>query len=206
MKVTNMYNTDTNESYVLVESELLRRYYTNFLGLFMLGKKKTKALDSIILDRISENSVKIIISKNNKNDDKSPIGMILPFPTMTAMSIDGETINAIDDIINKFIEIAGKRKADTTEIVPLTGYDIKKIKSEVQSAVEMKRDLILIDSYQSWLNIMVEKKPCLEDTIKQYIIEYGTNEYADVVLSIFNNELNNLNESYKSKLEALAWF
>lgn len=204
MKVTNMYNTDTSESYVLVESELLRKYYTNFLGLFLLGKQKTKALESIILERINESSAKVIISSKKDSVDSSPIGMILPFPTVTAMSINKDTIDAIDDVINKFVETASMRKSDTTEIVPLTGYSVKKIKAEVRNAVENKRDLILIDSYQSWLDVVQAKS--LEKTFEQYEIKYGTNEYANVVLSIQEGKLDLINEEYKNKLKTLSWF
>lgn len=199
-----MYNTDTNESYVLVESELLRKYYTNFLGLFLLGKQKTKALESIILERINESSAKVIISSKKDSIDSSPIGMILPFPTVTAMSINKDTIDAIDDVINKFVETASMRKSDTIEIVPLTGYSVKKIKAEVRNAVENKRDLILIDSYQSWLDVVQAKS--LEKTFEQYEIKYGTNEYANVVLSIQEGKLDLINEEYKNKLKTLSWF
>ena len=204
MKVTNMYNTDTSESYVLVESELLRKYYTNFLGLFLLGKQRTKALESIILERINESSVKVIISSKKDSKEASPIGMILPFPTVTAMSINKDTIDAIDDVINKFVETASIRKTNTTEIIPLTGYNEKKLKAEVRNAVEKKRNLILIDSYQTWLNTVQAKS--LDKTFEQYEIKYGTLEYANVVLSILEDKLYLINEKYKNKLKTLPWF
>lgn len=210
MEVTNVYNGDTNETYVVIKSELLRQYYKQFLGLFNIGKKKcSEAFKGLSLKKEKENTVKIVISSEKAKLPPS-FSVFAPLfpdaePQKAVMSINKETADAIDDLISKFAELASKEKTKTTEFLPLEGYDIEKMKEDVVNAIRNKRNFLIIDSYDSYLSSQ-SKVDEMEIVYNQYAVEFGTDEYADVALLIYEGDLETLRATYKDKLVTTSWF
>lgn len=211
MEVTNVYNGDTDEMCVVIKSELLRQYYKQFLGLFSIGKKKcSEAFKGLSLKKEKENTVKIVISSENTElppSFPSPFASLFPDaePRKAVIRINKKTADAIDDLISKFAELASKEKTKTTEFLPLEGYDIEKMKEDIINAIRNKRNFLIIDSYDSYLSNQ-NKMDEMEIVYNQYAIEFGTDEYADVALMIYEGNLETLRATYKDKLVTTSWY
>ena len=110
-------------------------------------------------------------------------------------------LKALYSVLNSFTRVALKKELSTTEFIPLNGYPVEDLQKDIQVAVKAKRKLCIIDEYSEYLRMQKENKL----VYRQYVVDYGTSEYADTVLMILDGNMSELRDKYLSRLERTEW-
>lgn len=197
MKFTQTFNPDNNKVVFILETNLLNRYFPNLKGL--VESDKDVPSDIEVVQRNS-NTALISFSPGpesgnvQKTEQSNGTGSY-------RIAIDSRKVDSINRVLNKFTRCALKKELSTTEFVPLEGYPEENLREEIVAAIKGKRRLCILKDYDEYLNM--QKKE--EYIFHQYILEYGTNEYADAVLYIRFGNLSKLRELYSDKLVLTNW-
>lgn len=192
MNVSPGYDPQKKRIIITVESNLLNKYFPNFSGMVM-----------------SDSGV----PKNTEVDQSSPTTAIISFPSplgspvkkldeeRSAIAIDSRIIEKFNDIINNFIRCAIRRKLRTTEFIPLSGYPVEDLKKDIQEAVKNKRSLCIIKNYDEYLAMENNQKYVFH----QYEIEYGTKDYTEAAILLYQGSMEELREMFEGRLELEDW-
>lgn len=180
MKFSQQVNPENGEVTMIMESNLLKRYYLNLYGLL----ENYKDLKGIKLKKTGVNKAALrltqeINSKNNKS-----------------------ILEKLNHVINLFVNSGLKKELKTTEFIPLNGYSVSNMQEEILKAVKNKRKICIIKDYQEYLNNGIEKNSY---RFNQYMIDYGTDEYYNAVILINSGDFETLKKDYIPKLKAENW-
>ena len=179
MKFSRKINPESGEVTMIMESNLLKRYYLNLYGLL----ENHKDLKGIKLKKEKDNQASLCLSHEIDTSDKT-------------------IVNKLNKIINTFVNSGLKKELKTTEFIPLEGYSVSNMQDEILKAVEGKRKLCIIKDYQEYLDGGIEKGSY---RFNQYMIEYGTDEYYDAVILISGGDFDTLRKMYAPKLKEENW-
>ena len=187
------YNPVNGNLEFTIELNLFKYYFDNFEGLIEMDEDLSKCNTQV--RRVDIN--KAIVSIPIKKEDIKTTG-----ENSAIVRLEGvDVIRSLYNILNSFTRVALKKELSKTEFIPLNGYSIDSLKVDVVSAVKGKRKLCIIDEYSEYLRMQKENSL----VYNQYIIEYGTSEYADAVLLLIDGNLDELKKRYSSKLERTEW-
>lgn len=116
-------------------------------------------------------------------------------------NIPKDILEKINSVIEDFRRLALEKELGSTEFIPLTGYPLKDLQTDIVEAIKNKRNFCLIDKYSEY------KKFSKRETTKlqQYKVMYSSNDYSEIALSIYEGDLKSLREQYTSKLEEVDW-
>jgi hypothetical protein len=191
MRIVGGMGEDGNIS-LSVTSPLVSRYFSNFRGMLTSSKDSPSGL------------------KVEKAGPDTAIVIFPPGEVGMAGPAQGSGMNSVMAIIRRFVVGSLKYRSKKTEFCPILDfsggepgeYSFEQLQKDVLAAIKAKRNLTLIDTYQNYLKNQKEMKYIFN----QYDVEYGTSEYADVVLLIQLGKLSELQKIYKSKLKLTNWF
>jgi hypothetical protein len=107
----------------------------------------------------------------------------------------------IDSVINQFVNMAMDYKLRRTEFLPLKNYPVKDLIKDVKEALKNKRNLCIIDDYNNYKT--ATKMRTYE--FNQKWVEYGTQEYFDVVTMLCNDLFDEFKEIYENELTKTVW-
>lgn len=207
MKIIHSINLEKKRLELHIESNVFNEYFANFTGYAKTYPNLPKDM------QIGRDGSTVIISL--------PIP-ILDFSSMNdvqegiqRIGIEKESTKSLTEtvmtLISKFFWMANRHMNQTREFLPLFGYPEEELKNDVLTAMENKRNLLLIENYSDYLDFSSsEKSP--EDYYKvafnQYLINYEDNksEYCDVVSMIQMGKFEEWREIYKPKLKYTEWF
>jgi hypothetical protein len=207
MKIIHSINLEKKRLELHVESNVFNEYYANFTGYAKTYPNLPKGM------QIGRDGSTVIISLpipvldfSSTNDMQEGIQRI---------GIEKESTKSLTEtvmtLISKFFWMANRHMNQTREFLPLFGYPEEDLKMDVLTAMENKRNLLLIENYSDYLDFSKsEKSP--EDYYKvafnQYLINYETNksEYSDVVSMLMLGKFDEWREIYKPKLKYTEWF
>lgn len=195
MKLTNGFSPEEKKITISVETGLLGKYYNNFNGIL---KDRSKSLP-----------------EGWKVEYKSPNTAVISFPAPSdttfkesetnkgsmLIGVNPKNIMPILDTIESFVNMALRYELKRTEFIPLNGYPIENLKEDVQVAVKGKRSFCIIGEYAEFLSM--EKKR--EYKFHQYMVRYGTEDYSDVAVLLYEGKLDELREIYTPKLKLTEW-
>ena len=85
------------------------------------------------------------------------------------------------------------------EFIPLEGYPIENLKTDVKCALENGRDFCVIDSMDSYLDFMNTM------TLNQAFYKHGSDMYYNIFLAIHNGDLEELKELTLKSLKKKEW-
>ena len=105
--------------------------------------------------------------------------------------------------IYNFTDKVVKNMDKTRECLPLRGYPEEELKKDIVKALNAKRDLLIIDTFQAWVKGMRTG----ERSYNQYLVKYKTqqSEYSDIVLMIVNGKFKEWRKKYKGQLKKVDW-
>lgn len=115
--------------------------------------------------------------------------------------IPKDVLEKISDMISEFRSSAVQKELETTEFIPLTGYPLDDLKSDIVEAIKNKRNLCIIDDYSNYKKFSRQEIT----KIQQYRIKYSSNDYSEVALYIYEGNLKELRNIYSKKLEEVDW-
>lgn len=187
------YNPANGDLEFTIELNLFRNYFPNFEGLVLMNEELTKCKAKVRQIEPNKAVVAFPISKDNikkVSDDTAAVRF---------ENVSG--LKALYNVLNSFTRVAIKKELKTTEFIPLNGYPVENLKEDIQAAVKGKRKLCIINDYSEYL----EKQKDHTLVYHQYVIEYGTDEYANAVLMILDGNMDQLKEIYTPKLVKTEW-
>ncbi len=178
-----------------VETNLLSKYFSNFKGLIKNDPDSPAGID---VERLTTTSALITfpidkVGKIQKVDENR-----------MAVAIDSSLMEKLNEIINLFVNCALRKEFNSTEFIPLSGYPVENLIEDIQGAVKNKRNLCIIDEYSEYLKMQKDKRSG-EFKLNQVMVEYGTSEYSECAILLYNGNLEELKNKYQDKLVYKSW-
>ena len=203
MKVDTGFDPAEKKIVITVQTPLLKRHLSLFRELINNSENKKGLPKGLGVENIEglRSDTALVTFPIQDNDIKSSSEL----RKSSVIGIKMEYMESISTEINRFVSIALKRELDSLEFIPLKGYPVEDLKNDVQSAVKNKRNLCLIKTYDEYLNSQNNESRKDAFQFHQYIVWYGTDEYTDVAINLFNGELDELREKYEKRLSFTNW-
>lgn len=107
----------------------------------------------------------------------------------------------IDRLIQDFTNRVMKRKLSKSEFIPLYGYSVENLQKDIVEAIRNKRDFVVMDKYSEYVKFTKRDT----ETLNQFRVSYGSNEYSDVAIYIHSGNMKKLREIWLPKLERQEW-
>lgn len=196
MIVHTGFDPDQQKMMLSITSNLISRYYPNFVGMVKNGKGVPKDI-SIERREIDTAIVAFSIDKTQVQTEQVNENM-----SKSLVAVDRNLMNSIFHAIDRFINAGLRKELKSTEFLPLYGYDLEELKKDVKTAISNGRNFCIIKDYSEYLE--QEKKH--DYVYNQYMIKTDNPEYADVAILIESGNMKELRKIYKPKLEKVCWF
>ena len=123
MKVTPGFDPNSKKIKLEFKTNLLKKYYLNFEGMV---NSSSDVPSGTSVEQIEEDTALISFPipqrSQVKNDEERKT---------TFISIDPKSMEIFGDVINRFVNAALRKEFRTTEFIPLEGYPIEKLQSEI---------------------------------------------------------------------------
>lgn len=189
MKVINEFDRDKMEIVVKIQSNLLKKYYPNFVG--FVEKKKDKMPIGYSVQQSSSDTAKISfpIPDDTKISNSEGVGRF------------AVNLTSLMGVIDNFAGTALRYELEHTEFIPINGYPLEDLKKDIQASVKNKRNLCVLNDYVEYLNMEKEHKY----QFTQRYVDYGTSEWSDLVLMILEGDMEKIREIYTPKLVFTEW-
>lgn len=197
MKLVPSFDPDKQRIVIMLECNLLDKYYNLFASLVLDSPDLPKGTEveqdnngSAVVSFPMCDAEKKMTSTSPENEN-----------SVQRIAIDQRKVEELNRIINVFMNEALKSELSMTEFLPLNGYDEESLKKDVRQAVKNKRIFCILKDYSEYL----ERTSSREYKFHQIIIEPGSEEYADIAISIYAGELDALRKKYEPKLTLVDW-
>jgi hypothetical protein len=188
MKVVNDFDREKMEVVIRIQCNLFKKYYSNFVGILERNKKDIPKGFNVY----------------QSSSDTAKISF--PLPAGTKISEDGGSFSvnlmSLMGVINKFAGTALRYELEHTEFIPINGYPVEDLKKDIVASVKNKRNLCVLGEYAEYLAMEKEHKY----QFHQVYVNYGTNEWADLVLMILDGDMEKIKNIYTPKLEFTEWY
>jgi len=181
MKVTSEFSKEQLVLNIQVQCNLLRKYYKNFVGLL---KEDSTVPEGYSVTQLGPDTAMVSV----------------PITTHTDEAV-GFNVAPIMGVIDRFANSALRYELEHTEFIPLTGYPEENLKTDIKTSVSKKRNLCIIKDYAEYLRMESEHKYIFN----QLYVKFGTDEWAEIVLSILGGELDILRSKLQQRLVVTEW-
>lgn len=155
---------------------------------------------------IDEKNKPIYISQGQGNS--VTVSFKHSFDPETDVMIDSERIgvlsSGIGPIANEVMKAVAhllSKHLSNLEFLPMKGYSLENLRSELDAAIENKRDLAVHEFYNDWKEMNALNK----SEFPGIKLEYGTDEWADVILDFKTLGSKELVKKYKPMLTEITW-
>lgn len=183
MKITHNFDREKLVVVVELQCNLLKKYYGQFVSFL---KKEESMPDGYSVQQVSPETAKILIPITTIDKEKEALGF---------------NVSPVMGVIDKFTIHALRYELEHTEFIPLKGYPLENLKEDIKVSVSKKRNLCVLADYDEYLRMEAEHNY----TFHQVYCDYGTDEWADVVLDILSDDLEGLNNRLQPKLTLTEW-
>lgn len=199
VEIKEGYNPEENKISILVKTTLIKKYYQNLSGLIKNGDGILKDAEVKRLDSDTANIMFPLPEDSVFKKAKTGAGIV---------GIDAEKMGGFYKTINKFIKSALRKEFRTTEFLPIgDDYKLEDLKNDVKSAIEGKRNFVVIHTFEEYLNsknsILNKEKKEIE--FNQVFAEYGTPLYADISILIYQGNLKELRDYLEPMFKLTKW-
>jgi len=199
MKVDTGFDPAEGKVIITVQTPLLERHLGIFQHIFEKSKRSGMPRGVTVETNDDKPDTAFILFPVDRDD----MSIKKEFKEQGAVGIKMEYMKTISDEINHFVMSALQQQLQSLEFIPLNGYPVENLMTEVKDAVKGKRGFCIIKTYDEYLKSQEHSKDSY--TFHQYIVEYGTDEYADVAINLYKGELQELREKYEPKLSFQNW-
>lgn len=193
MKVTPGFDPRNKKITLEFQTNLLKKYYPNFEGMITTDSSIPSGTN---VQQTREDTAVITfpVPKNTsiKNDSENGVGYI---------AVEPENMEIFGNVINKFVNAALRREFKTTEFIPLEGYPIEKLRNEIRSALENKRNFCIIDTYENYLKLTQKNNY----EFNQAILEFGSTDYAKTAVLVYRGDIEGLRKMWSERLKLDSW-
>jgi hypothetical protein len=194
MNIQPGYNPEKKRVTLCVESNLVGRYFKNLSGLIRESSKVPKDTEIELCD---ERTALITFPIGNLGS------VIHSDENKISVGISVESMEVFQKILNEFTSCALRKELKTTEFIPLYGYPKENLKNDIQEAVKNKRKLCIIKDYSEYLEMSEGKTN--KYIFHQIFVEFGTHEYTEAAILLYNEKLEELREMFEDSLRLEDW-
>lgn len=200
MRINPNFNPEMNEISIGLEVRFLDKYYTCLKD--MVKKGENKLPKSLKLRKTGKNEVEFIFSLPKTHESRRINENLMS----VAIDDSDGTIKSLHELINKFINSGVKNEFKTHEFIPLKNYPVENIVKDLKESAKNKRNLVIIADYEEYLASQ-EEKDVTKIRYTQYIVNYGTSEWADILLMAHSGsvDMNEMRKIYTPKLQSETW-
>lgn len=193
MKVTPGFDPRNKKITLEFQTNLLKKYYPNFEGM-ITADSSIPSGTNVQQTREDTAVITFPVPKNTsiKNDSENGVGYI---------AVEPENMEIFGNVINKFVNAALRREFKTTEFIPLEGYPIEKLRNEIRSALENKRNFCIIDTYENYLKLTQKNNY----EFNQAILEFGSTDYAKTAVLVYRSDIEGLRKMWSERLKLDSW-
>ena len=193
MKVSPGFDPRNKKITLEFQTNLLKKYYPNFEGMITTDSSIPSGTN---VQQTREDTAVITfpVPKNTsiKNDSENGVGYI---------AVEPENMEIFGNVINKFVNAALRKEFKTTEFIPLEGYPIEKLRNEIRSALENKRNFCIIDTYENYLKLTQKNNY----EFNQAILEFGSTDYAKTAVLVYRGDIEGLRKMWSERLKLDSW-
>lgn len=191
--------TGKNKLVITVKSPLFPRYFEDFKHIVEENEREVADLPPDIKVRNSGQGEALITF----TIDHDPVDSSVPGRSL--VKLNGKHMESINVALNLWVNVAMRQELSKVEFIPLHGYSAEDLKKDVQTAVANKRDFCIIRTYAEYLNSQKARTAKDAFTFVQYLVKYGSEEYSDVAIALYNKELKELRKTYEDRLVQTEW-
>lgn len=191
-----------NSIIITVKSPLLNKHFDNFKHIIEENERDVKGLPKGLKVLESINSGEAIITFPISDSQIDPTTVM---SNRRRVKLNEGQMNSLNLALNLWESMAVRLELSKVEFIPLHGYSADDLKKDVQDAVAHKRDFCIIRTYKEYLDSQATRNAKEAFTFVQYLVKYGTDEYSDVAISLYNKELKTLRDTYEDKLVRTEW-
>lgn len=192
--IKGLYDSNNKRLIIDYSCSLLRDHFGIFRNEVEKSKKIGRIPSDLELQQIEDTRCLIIIpfilpgAENLENGDR-------------ITGVPKDLIDKITELLDNFRDSAMEKEFTTTEFIPLIGYPIKDLQTDVIEAIKNKRNFCIIDKYSDYKKFSKHEITKL----RQHKVMYKTNDYSEVALCIYEGDLKSLRERFIPKLEEVDW-
>lgn len=183
MKINQEFNKDNLKLSIEVQSNLLKKYYPNLVGLL---SQEQSVPEGYSISQVAQDVAKILIPVTSIDREKEAFGF---------------NAGPVLEVIDKFTNAAIRYELEHTEFIPLSGYPLSDLQKDIKVSVSNERNLCVLKEYSEYLRMEAEKK----FQFTQVILDYGTQDWADAVLDVIYGRLDDLTKRLSPQLKLTDW-
>ena len=192
MKVTPGFDPNSKKIKLEFKTNLLKKYYLNFEGMV---NSSSDVPSGTSVEQIEEDTALISFPipqrSQVKNDEERKT---------TFISIDPKSMEIFGDVINRFVNAALRKEFRTTEFIPLEGYPIEKLQSEIKEAIKNKRNFCIIDTYENY-----KRSKEINYEFMQAYINFGSSDYSKTAILVHRLDIEGLRKMWAERLSIGSW-
>ena len=192
MKVTPGFDPNSKKIKLEFKTNLLKKYYLNFEGMV---NSSSDVPSGTSVEQIEEDTALISFPipqrSQVKNDEERKT---------TFISIDPKSMEIFGDVINRFVNAALRKEFRTTEFIPLEGYPIEKLQSEIKEAIKNKRNFCIIDTYENYKRLKE-----INYEFMQAYINFGSSDYSKTAILVHRLDIEGLRKMWAERLSIGSW-
>ena len=189
---------------IQVTSPLVEQYFPNLCGMMKNDKLSPSGLT---VEKIGPSTALIQFPSGAENS-------IIGEPEDGRIRISPEAAQQMNNVLNiarRFAAGAIRSISKKTEFIPILDfhsnvrdYSLEEMQSDVIEAMKNKRNLVIIDNFQAY----IDNNTSMKYEFNQHLIDFEKNksEYADFVLLVKAGKLDEIRKLYKNKLKKTSWF
>lgn len=196
MRLITGVDPERNMMAIKFQVGFLDKYYSNLEGLLL---NKSSFPDGLELTRCGENEVEITFPIPENAEQKK-----MTENTYGIMIEDSAgKFQNLNKTINLFINSGMRKELSITEFIPLNGYPQEDLVKDIKESKKNKRNLCIIKDFSEY----IRNQESREYKFNQKLVEYGTSEWADIILEILSPDfsLSKLRKKYNNQLELVCW-
>ena len=198
MRIQSTLDGENQQLILSVTSNLIEKFYPNLCGLV----KNTGNLPQGI--------------QISRKDKKTAI-VSFPVPQESVVPMEGNpqlkgvnsaVFTPVIMMIREFTNLGLRNLTKRREFLPLNGYPEEDLQKDVIACLKAKRDIVIIDEYQAYLDNMDPTKASGAYSFNQYVLSYeeDASEYCDVAIMIERGHFKEWRKIYSEKLVRTDWF
>lgn len=185
-----MYDEGSKVLHIKLTNQFIRKYPE-----LMEESVKDTPISGLKLDSISDDTAELSFPHDLKDS-------VMISPEIGLAKLNKSTADKLNGLVNRFLGKAFSSEMKQLEIIPLSGYDLTSLKSDIDSAIKAKRGFCLVDTFSNYKKFAKQKT----SEMNQAKFEFLSNEYCDLVIDIYRaKSTTELKKKYSSCLSNVNW-
>ena len=197
---TLSYDAKSKKFAFVYKCKLLKKYYDEFNSI--MGKLS----DEFAVEKLGPIVIQVLLPFEVDPEELKKKTITPPIPTeggvKLGMKLEPEDVEElhkhlekVQELICDFENMAMREETKNLEFIPLEGYPVEKIRTDVLVAFQNERDFCVIDTMDSYNNFSNTA------TLNQAYYKYGTDGYNNILLAGLNGDMKEMKRITKDVLK-----